>query len=82
MTAVALPERRFANAIRALAMDAVQKANSGHPGAPMGIGRIDDKPLIGSDLGGLGLGGHGLGHHVGIIKIFNAVGITVADNEV
>jgi len=27
----------LANAIRALAMDAVQKANSGHPGAPMGI---------------------------------------------
>jgi len=26
-----------ANAIRALAMDAVQKANSGHPGAPMGM---------------------------------------------
>ena len=27
----------FANAIRALSMDAVQKANSGHPGAPMGM---------------------------------------------
>ena len=26
-----------ANAIRALSMDAVQKANSGHPGAPMGM---------------------------------------------
>ncbi|KRH78407.1 transketolase 1 [Ferrovum sp. JA12] len=28
---------QMANAIRALAMDAVQKANSGHPGAPMGM---------------------------------------------
>ena len=29
--------RQMANAIRALAMDAVQQANSGHPGAPMGM---------------------------------------------
>ncbi len=33
-----MPSRReLANAIRALSMDAVQKANSGHPGAPMGM---------------------------------------------
>jgi transketolase len=32
--------RRMANAIRALAMDAVQQANSGHPGAPMGMAEI------------------------------------------
>ncbi len=40
-TAINTPTRRtLANAIRALSMDAVQAANSGHPGAPMGMADI------------------------------------------
>ena len=34
------PTALMANAIRALAMDAVQQANSGHPGMPMGMAEI------------------------------------------
>ena len=34
--------KELANAIRALSMDAVQKAKSGHPGAPMGMADIAD----------------------------------------
>ena len=46
--------QQMANAIRALAMDAVQQANSGHPGAPMGM----------ADMAVALWGGH-LKHHPG-----------------
>ncbi|MCV5276468.1 MAG: hypothetical protein HRU48_21710, partial [Vibrio sp.] len=35
-----MDRKHLANAIRALSMDGVQQANSGHPGAPMGMADI------------------------------------------
>ncbi|HEX2519103.1 MAG TPA: transketolase, partial [Castellaniella sp.] len=40
MSALPAPDPSMANAIRVLAMDAVQQAKSGHPGAPMGLADI------------------------------------------
>ena len=49
-----MPSRRErANAIRALSMDAVQKANSGHPGAPLDSGADLLWPVSG--LAGFGI---------------------------
>ncbi|MEQ9121976.1 MAG: hypothetical protein RIM80_05360, partial [Alphaproteobacteria bacterium] len=36
-TILTMTRRQMANALRALAMDAVEAANSGHPGMPMGM---------------------------------------------
>ena len=40
MTSPAVPDIDLANALRALAMDAVEAAKSGHPGMPMGMAEI------------------------------------------
>jgi transketolase len=39
-TSAAVPDHELANALRALAMDAVEAAKSGHPGMPMGMAEI------------------------------------------
>ena len=47
--------RRMANAIRALAMDAVEQAKSGHPGLPMGAADVvrSEERRVGKECAGL-----------------------------
>ncbi|MFH7617926.1 transketolase, partial [Pseudomonas syringae pv. tagetis] len=55
-----MPSRRErAHAIRALSMDAVQNANSGHPGAPMGMADIAE--VVGRDYLKPNPANHGFG---------------------
>lgn len=48
MSTPTAPKLALADAIRVLAMDAVQKANSGHPGAPMGMAEIAQALWLGN----------------------------------
>ncbi|AMD46464.1 transketolase [Bordetella holmesii] len=48
MSTPIVPKLALADAIRVLAMDAVQKANSGHPGAPMGMAEIAQALWLGN----------------------------------
>ena len=42
---MAVSRKKLADAIRVLSMDSVQRAKSGHPGGPMGLADVMEKPL-------------------------------------
>src|SRR5215469_583570 len=79
--------RRMADAIRALAMDAVEQANSGHPGMPMGMADVATVLWSFRQLGSRTAGHPEYGHAPGIETttgplgqgLANAVGMALAE---
>ena len=48
---MAVSRKKLADAIRVLSMDSVQRANSGHPGGPMGLAELTTYKWLGEGAG-------------------------------